>query len=177
MKTLCGILIGVVALFMVAHLALAGPPSWDDQINKPSRFKVLKEFNDAAVLDRETGLVWEQSPETAPNPTAKQTWLDAQTSCNVRTVGGRKGWRLPTIQELASLVDPNNPGGDPDLPPGHPFSNAQSSDSFYWSATTSGTNAGFAWIVFLGLGDVLIDGKTFTQRVWCVRGGQGVDPQ
>jgi hypothetical protein len=168
MKTLCGTLIGVVALFMVAHLALAGPPSWDDQINKPSRFKVLKEFNDAAVLDKETGLVWDQSPDTTT-----RDWFTALIHCYLRTVGGRNGWRLPTIEELASLIDPNNPGGNPDLPPGHPFSNVQSSD--YWSATTIASDASGAWNVGFGTGEVGTGGKADTLHVWCVRGGQGID--
>ena len=40
------------------------------------------------------------------------------------TVGGTKGWRLPSVAELASLVDPAN--SNPALPTGHPFSNVQS---------------------------------------------------
>ena len=94
MKTLYGALIGVVALLMVASPAAAGSrafPSWDNQINTPGRFKVLEDFAGAAVLDKETGLVWEQSLETAPNPTTTQSWLSAQASCNTRGVGGRKG--------------------------------------------------------------------------------------
>jgi hypothetical protein len=149
------------------------PPAWSQILPAADRFQLV--MGGAAVLDRETGLVWDQSPETAPNPTTAQSWLDAQSICNSRTVGGRFGWRLPTLQELASLVDPNNPGGDPDLPPGHPFSNVQSSN--YWSATTHASLPGYAWGVSLSIGDVVADGKTFTNHVWCVRGGQGVDPQ
>ena len=134
---------------------------------------MLDDFAGAAVLDRETGLVWEQSPETAPNPTTTQTGLSAQSSCNVRTVGGRKGWRLPTVEELTRLIDPNNPGGNPDLPPGHPFSNVQSSD--YWSATTLADDTSFAWVVNLFHGDVDNVVKSTSVLVWCVRGGQGID--
>jgi hypothetical protein len=178
MKTLYAALIGIVVLLMVAHSAVAGPPSWDTQINIPNRFKVLKDFNIEAVLDQETGLVWEKSPETAPNPTTPQTWFSAQVSCNARTVGGRKGWRLPTIQELASLVDPTQ--SSPALPSGHPFSNVQSNvlSSLYWSATTLASNTSLAWGVRLDDGGVDGGDKTIhALHVWCVRGGQGVDPQ
>ena len=58
----------------------AGPyyatPSWDQQLPASTRFVVLSNWIDAAhpsggaaVLDRETGLVWEQSP-TAPPTTS-----------------------------------------------------------------------------------------------------------
>lgn len=79
------------------------------------------------------------------------------------------GWRLPTLQELASLVDPNNHGGNPDLPPGQPFSNVQSSN--YWSATTYAFYASHAWYVLFNSGAVLLDDKTNMNYVWCVRGG------
>jgi hypothetical protein len=73
-------------------------------------------------------------------------------------------------------VDPNNPGGNPYLPPGHPFSNVQS--SFYWSATTAAGNTSFAWLVDFLNGGVSQGFKSnFIHFVWCVRGGQGVDPQ
>jgi len=147
MKTLYGTLIGIVAVLLVAPLAAGGDrafPSWDKQINHPNRCKVLEDFANAAVQDREMGLVWEQSPEegSKSNPTPPQTWLNAQSSCNTRTVGGRKGWRLPTIQELASLVDPTQ--SNPALPSGHPFSNVQFPTGLYWSATTHADNASTA---------------------------------
>jgi hypothetical protein len=162
------ILTVIVAFFVFAPLAVAKPPFWDDQVNSPGRFKVLSEFGGAAVFDKETGLVWEQSPDTNT-----RSWFNALSHCYTRTVGGRKGWRLPTIEELASLVDPNNPGGNPDLPPDHPFSNVQS--SFYWSATTDANNTGLAWGVVFSSGDVLNDAKGNSHFVWCVRGGQGID--
>ncbi len=67
----------------------------------------------------------------------------------------------------------------PALPSGHPFTNVESVGFFpYWSATTNVENALLAWVVFFGIGNVsdvvftVNDGK-----IWCVRGGQGVDPQ
>ena len=83
------------------------PPAWSQILPAADRFRLV--MGGAAVLDRETGLVWEQSPDTN-----LQTWLSAQFHCNALATGGRLGWRLPTLQELASLVDPNNPGGNPD---------------------------------------------------------------
>jgi hypothetical protein len=93
-------------------------------------------------------------------------------------VGGRKGWRLPTIEELASLLDPNNPDGNPDLPLGHPFSFVLS--SHYWSATTDANVTGNAWGVDFSVGGVVVHDKGESNdlgNVWCVRGGQGIDPQ
>ncbi len=90
-------------------------------------------------------------------------------------MGNRKGWWLPTIQELASLIDPSVPFPGPTLPAGHPFSNVQS--SVYRSATTNASNTSFAWGVGFSLGDVLNGSKSSGGFVWCVRGGQGVDPQ
>jgi hypothetical protein len=154
-------------------------PSWDQQLPASTRFIVLSNWGGAAVLDRETGLVWEKSPSTTP-----LHWIgplvegEAVTHCNQLTVGNRKGWRLPTVQELASLVDPTQ--SNPSLPLGHPFINVQS--SFYWSATTFADDTSVAWGVFFSTGDVYNVGKGFRSFgfdcfVWCVRGGQGVDPQ
>jgi hypothetical protein len=131
---------------------------------------VLGEFGGAAVLDKETQLVWERDPGGPA-----RTWWDAQSHCNNKVVGNRKGWRLPTVQELASPVDPNNPDGNPDLPPGHPFDNVEA--NIYWSATAGAEFAGTAWLVNLGNGDVYTFEMTGTLFTWCVRGGQGVDTQ
>jgi hypothetical protein len=88
------------------------------------------------------------------------------------------GWRLPTIQELASLVDPAATTR-PVIPAGNPFANVQ--PRIYWSATTAAQDTYNAWIVdfFNGLANG-VNGKVDTPSLyyaWCVRGVQGVDPQ
>ena len=115
------------------------PPAWSQILPADKRFVLV--MGGAAVLDEETGLVWEQSPDTAT-----VDWLGALSSCNDRTVGGRKGWRLPTIQELTSLVDPTIAFPGPTLLSGHPFSNVPLTGS--WSATSNASIATAAWLVF-----------------------------
>jgi len=149
-------------------------PAWDQKLDCTTmatcpRFIVLLNWSSAAVLDRETGLVWEKSPSTSTF-----TWQNGQVYCNQLNVGNRLGWRLPTMQELASLVDPSVPFPGPTLPAGHPFIGVQSFG--YWSAT-SATNTSRAWVVFFSNGTVDTGDKFFPRFVWCVRGGQGVDPQ
>jgi hypothetical protein len=142
-------------------------PSWDQTLPAATRFIVLTNMNSEAVLDRETGVVWEQSPST----TAIFGSL-APVQCTLRTTGGRKGWRLPSVHELASLIDPNNPGGNPDLPAGHPFSNVQAGN--YWSATRDPDFA-LIWAVSFSNGSALKFNLTTTIPVWCVRGGMNAD--
>jgi hypothetical protein len=114
MKPLYFILIGIVALVLFTSEAAAQSQPWNTIIQF-NRFQVLTQFGNAAVFDGETGLVWEQSPEINA-----QNWLNAQARCNTKTVGNRQGWRLPTVQELASLLEPTV-RFRPTLPPAHPF--------------------------------------------------------
>ena len=119
------------------------------------------------VLDLETGIVWERAPVKVTNQ-----WSKALIHCYNKTiVGGRKGWRLPTIEELASLVDPAQT--TPSLPGGHPFKNVGSAG--YWSATTVDAIPTQAWIMHFGAGNVHGIPKDSKQFIWCVRGGQGYD--
>src|SRR5438034_962063 len=122
------------------------PPTWDKILpadnpggpcpSNSSRFTCV--MGGAAVRDNETGLVWVQSPGTSTF-----TWEQGQIHCNQLSVSNRIGWRLPTLQELGSLVDRSQ--SNPALPAGHPFSNVQSST--YWSATTFASDASSAWVV------------------------------
>jgi len=152
------------------------PPSWDQKLQCDTlatcpRFVVLSNWNSEAVLDRETGLVWERSPSAT-----RRSWLIAQVVCNVLFKGNRLGWRLPTVQELASLIDRTQQ--IPALPAGHPFTGVESSDNDnYWSATTADFNLR-AWSVTFADGEPHFDLlKSLSSFVWCVRGGHGSDPQ
>jgi hypothetical protein len=189
MKKFYSTLIGTVAFVVVATLVLAAaapsvtiqtvldainriPPAWSQTLPAAERFVVV--MNGAAVLDKETGLVWEQSPNEP-----RRIWVDAQIFCNIKTVGNRQGWRLPTVHELASLIDPSNPLGNPDLPVGHPFTNVQ--PAIYWSATTDGQFPDRAWEVNFFFGDEAGRAEAMVKItenfVWCVRGGIGADPK
>jgi hypothetical protein len=138
-------------------------PSWAQKLPAATRFVVLTDWGSQAVLDRETGLVWERSPVMAMH-----TWSDARFQCASRTTGGRKGWRLPSLHEMASLIDPTVASGPP-LPAGHPFTGVLS--TFYWSATTLAENPTRAWGVLFGNGGVATGNKPGNNPVWCVRGG------
>jgi Protein of unknown function (DUF1566) len=170
-KSMCGI--GAVILFM-ASTALLWPAdpagavpleSWDDKIpNARERFKVLSEFDDQAVLDRETGLVWERTLR------GSFPWGPARVNCTASTVGNRQGWRLPSVHELSSLVDPSQGGlGNVALPPGHPFISIP--PAFFWSATFDVEHPGSVWIVsFAAPGASMTTELHNGLPTWCVRG-------
>jgi hypothetical protein len=169
------------------------PPTWSQKLQcdlvetihglRPvcPRFEVLADFNNEAVLDKETGLVWEKSPDT--NTYGLQA---AQNRCNglcmYYTAGGRCGWRIPTVQELESLIDPTRFSIQDvsTLPTGNPFSNVQS--GYYWSATVSPWGGSpSAWSVRFSTSGynppTSVGAVTNQEYVWCVRGGSGVDEQ
>jgi hypothetical protein len=168
---LCGFVMGLAASGVSSAATGAGPyyatPSWDQTLPASTRFIDLSNMP-GAVLDRETGLVWEKAPSTS-----LFTWFGALFHCGNLNLGGRTGWRLPARAELLSIVDRSQ--SNPSLPSGHPFT-VQS--SFYWSATTSALVTTFAWVVSFGDGSVVgFDKAVDVNHAWCVRGGPGVDPQ
>ena len=190
-----GLILGLVALGLLAGVALtagpaqadssidpdvsspvplaAGPgpyyalPSWDRKMGVANRFVVLTDlaWASAAVLDKETGLVWEKSPSSAT-----ASWSGARFACLNSTTGGRTGWRLPAVHELTSLIDPAHTGAGPFLPTGHPFFNVQLAD--YWTATTNALDPTLGWYVGFDDGVVASNApKGNLGYYWCVRGG------
>lgn len=172
--SIIGLALGLTASTAFSQTTANGPyyatPSWDQTLPASTRFIVLSNLNSQAVLDRETGLVWERSPMTS-----EAIWVIAMERCTSRTVGQRQGWRLPNIQELRSLIDPTS---SPALPVGHPFVIVDSGE--YWSATTNQatTVPDSAYAVRFNEPNVnFISGKSNFNLVWCVRGGTGPEKQ
>lgn len=141
---------------------------WDQNLPAAQWFVILPAFNNEAVLDKNTGLVWEKSPATTPI-----TWIGARATCIRKNIGGQQGWRLSSIPELASLIDPSVPSPGLTLPPGHPFLNVQSAP--YWSASLTTENPTLAWEVHFDIGPVAFGNFIDNRHVWCVRGGMNAD--
>ena len=134
-------------------------------------------MNNAAVRDNETGLVWGQPKQTL------DSWWHARTACANDTTGGRKGWRLPTVSELASLLDPLN-AYSIKLPPGHPFEYVAPYYGYYtatrdaWDEQPTSLYAN-VWVVRFhysaipdgDAGTVTRMSKLNPGAAWCVRGG------
>lgn len=151
-------------------------PSWDQKI-ATGRFVVLSNFSNEAVLDRETGLVWwKRVEESSP--------YIATGYCATSTKGGRMGWRLPTISEVTSLLDPSiNNGAVPPLPVGHPFENIPATEQGRGFYLYSGTTlpgypdrllaAGW-WrniTYFIDVSSFPASDSSTTNYLLCVRGG------
>ena len=174
----------LLVFFMLGTLALASgrvsaqifqngsyyaTPSWNQQIPAATRFIVLTDWGSAAVLDRETGLVWERTPASTTSD-----WVNALFSCRAQLVGNRRGWRLPSYEELTSLLDPTQ--SNPALPAGI-FLGIGPSDVF-WTASIDESEADAAWIVQIASATTnqtaIMTLPTNLFRSWCVRGGSSV---
>jgi hypothetical protein len=140
------------------------PPTWSQILPAAERFELV--MGDEAVLDKETGLVWTKNANIA----GYKNWQDAINNCRNLDTGNRKGWRLPTVEELATLVDPTQ--SNPALPAGHPFDNVVL--AYYWAITTYQPDTARAWTVDMSDGSIYntLHKTLSTAPFWPVRGGQ-----
>jgi hypothetical protein len=163
-------LLSAAAVSVSAQTTGPGPyyatPSWDQKLPATTRFIVLSNWDSEAVLDRETGLVWERTPTDVVS-----TFDFANVQCVIKTTGGRKGWRVPSLWELLTLVDPTQQS--PALPVGHPFSNVNYPT--FWTNTpfSVGFGASSVWVVGISDGLSGTVGPATARRTWCVRGPGG----
>jgi len=87
-------------------------------------------------------------------------WNDAIEFCKNLEEGNLTGWRLPTIQELISLINFTeiNPASDRNL-----------KSAFYWSSTPYAYYTARAWLVYFYNGSVNDSNKSNSYYVRAVR--------
>ena len=105
-------------------------------------FTVQTLSSEKVILDNNTGLMWQETI-----PTEKYTWEDAGSYCNGLTYAGYGDWRLPTPQELLTIVDNSryNPAIDTTYFPDTPSEN-------FWSSSTWVKETDYAWGVDFSAG-------------------------
>jgi hypothetical protein len=116
-----------------------------------------------AVYDRETKLFWTAGIVGSSDGV---DWAAAAEAAKGLRLQGHDDWRLPTIQELLSIVDygKNDPAVDKDHFRG-PY-------GWTWSSTPYAGSAGCAWGVGLGYGGSGVGHQSLHGRVRAVRSGQ-----
>jgi hypothetical protein len=123
---------------------------------------------DGTVTDTGTNLMWEQATDKNT-----YTWKQAMAYCDNLTLGGHSDWRLPTRNELQSLVNYRR------YSPAISFSYfpkfktsyfPRTAPSYYWASTTSATSAsGQAWFVNFRFGEAYYIDKMNYYHVRAVR--------
>jgi len=112
------------------------------------------------VTDSKTTLQWQD------NADVQKTWTGAIAYCESLTIGSYDDWRLPNINELASIVDrsKDHPATD------NTFQHVVFSN--YWSSSTLAGLERYAWNIHFGYGSRSDSNKYSSFYVRCVRGGE-----
>jgi TolB-like protein len=129
------------------------------------------DHGDGTVTDTKTGLMWTKNASMYRKKGWLFTyyfvnWKEAINYCNNLTYAGYSDWRLPSFDELKSLIDKSEK--DPALPKPNPFTNVQSYER-YWSSTNFANYTDRALCINMHSGDVYWEYKYNVGYVWPVR--------
>lgn len=135
---------------------------WNPEGDFPNKFKVQIIKGDKVVVDYATGLMWQQSGSS--NEMSLREAVNYIDWLNDQSYAGFSDWRLPTVEELESLLKPGRKVGyfiDPifDL-----------KQQWFWSADKR--SSGKAWSVSIRTGIItfeLEDSKYYVRGVRSLR--------
>ncbi len=114
------------------------------------------------VHDSRTSLTWTRTTLSG----GRRNWAAAQKAAAACTLGGFSDWRLPTIQELLSIVDYERT--EPSIDPAF-----ECEDSWYWTGTPYASSpSDCAWFVNFSGGNSYWGGQDGEGFVRAVRPGQ-----
>ena len=120
--------------------------------------------NGDTITDNATKRIWQDNADTA---SVRKNWNDAKTYCEDLTLGGYSDWRLPSVDELVSIIDwgRSNPAINTN------FSNISTSYSgdYYWTSTEDVGSPGRYWTVEFYSGKIHWDTSDYLLFIRCVR--------
>jgi hypothetical protein len=121
----------------------------------------LVDRGDGTIFDNSTGLLWQQVPSKKDF-----AWQGAIEHCKSLTLAGYNDWRLPTKEELETLINKEyHPTIDPTL---------KCVSSYYWSSSILVSDPYYAQSVYFNGGDVSNAHKMTMYFVRAVRGKSNV---
>lgn len=119
-----------------------------------------------ATLDTTTGLTWSVKQVSDPDGDGEITFEAAETECSKLELAGKADWRMPTREELQTILDLSKyrPAIDGDAFPG-------TASDWYWTSTPCAWSSDRAWIVYFDGGVVSGNNRGSGAFVRAVRGG------
>ncbi len=168
--------------------------------NQGKRISHYIVYNNGTVKDIKTGLIWKRCAEGLSGADCSQgkaieyTWQKAMDHAKQVRFAGHSDWRLPTIEELRTLVYCSNgvsqerarhkscSGLGWSIYDKNPYQRPainqiafpQTKSSYYWSASSFVSYPTYAWYVGFYNGNVNAINKSNNLRVRLVRGGQSL---
>jgi len=154
---------------VVATTAKPEPTAVDSVQNKEQTCRQTDgrfcDHGDGTVSDKTTGLMWQQRDDGI-----ERKWDDAIAYCKGLILAGKNDWRLPSKDELQSIVDKSR--SDPAINATFFLDTKYGRQLFfpphYRSSTTSAYYAAYAWFVNFGTGNLNDYSKSDTGYVRCV---------
>lgn len=121
---------------------------------------------DNTVTDSKTGLIWIKDHDKVNGFEKCMTWDEAIEACKNLDYAGHKDWRLPTREELESILDltKHEPAADPIF--------KAHTDDWYWTSTPCAWSGGLVWCVAFDVGSVTSCSKGGSSYVRPVRSSQ-----
>jgi len=114
----------------------------------------------SVVTDKKNMIYWQ---DDASSKATSEDWDDAILYCKKLEIDGKRDWRLPTFDELLSIVDYSrvNPAIDPIF--------EEVAEGTYWTATNFSTTDARAWTIHFSTGMTYYSYKTTNHAVRCVK--------
>ena len=131
---------------------------FDSRLNKTAKgikndFDVRDIDSDRVIYDAATKLTWQGG-----NQFSARTWEDAKAYVDTLIYAGFEDWRLPSLEEAMSLMEPSaNEKGR--------YIDVRFNDT-PWIWTADQYDASSAWVVYFGVGNCL---NTHVDNFFCVR--------
>ncbi len=114
----------------------------------------------SVILDKRNGIYWQ---DNLSSQKSSEDWDDAILYCDQLSLNGIKHWRLPTFEELFSIVDYTRVH-----PAIHPFFSFVDEGS-YWTSTDFAATEARAWTIDFRTGETYYSYKTTNHTVRCVK--------
>ena len=113
------------------------------------------------VMDKAHAIVWQDSAQAKKN--RDKDWDDAIEYCDKLVLAGKTHWRLPTFDELHSIVDYTRT--DPAINPVFRYVY----EGTYWTSTNFSATLSRAWTIDFRTGKTYYSYKTTNHTVRCVK--------